>query len=223
MSGKVTNGMILTITRRRLSLLPPRRPRNCLLWRAIARLTPPTTAPRQRHVLWNPDWMRKEIMSTRYAHVVGGFQLSIVAVRELHCFLSPPGNVEGLAKDIRNASDFLSVHCERAAFTGSPPKYIPVDTIKKQTPEDIARTIIVCSKSCFLTRYFKSGNLFRGRKSALLTAYDISRTNTSSLNARSLIPIARIVVDEAHLIRNASSAFLHCLQMAPCPVWFMTG
>jgi hypothetical protein len=137
--------------------------------------------------------------------------------------LVPPGNVEGLAKDIRKASNYLIVHTERAGLGGSPGQYAPISQISQREPEEVARTIIVCSKSCFSTRFFSEGRLFLSSSGHKMSAEAMIMDGTTSANIQAKIPVARIVIDESHTIRNIKAKFLRALMLAPCPVWFLTG
>jgi hypothetical protein len=136
-------------------------------------------------------------------------------------FLVPPGNVAGLADDIRKASRFLNVQCEQASMAGSPSKYAPLSQLKQETDEVLAKTVVVCSKSLLASRYFFKGRLFRDKKGNRLNSNDLNKM--SPINVKTVVPVARIVVDEAHVIRSPRSQFLNALCRIPCPVWFMTG
>jgi len=106
-------------------------------------------------------------------------------------------------------------------MAGSPTKYAPLSQLKQETDEVLAKTVVVCSKSLLASRHFFKGPPFRDEKGNRLNSNDLHKM--SAINVKTVIPVARIVVDEVHVIRSPQSHFLNSLCRIPFPMWFMTG
>ena len=137
-------------------------------------------------------------------------------------FLAPPGNVGGLAREIKEALSYLVVE-----IAATPPAvHTSIESLKGKSREEIARTVIVCAKSCFIC-YFSNKRQYRFLKDKPSScAADIPSSSHEGANNSTLditLAMAGVIVDEAHTVRDNSSELLCLLAKFPCPVWFVTG